>query len=255
MCVCVCACVPAWCGSQISGTDLAFVAENYVDMMDNASLKITRASAVTIATMANHPHAADATSCVEANMSVCPATTPLAHGDSVTLFLFNPLGWTRTEMVSVPVPVANVEVVVAAPTALNTTASSPRTSAPTSSSSTTTTITEVESEVHHATSSDPDRGHNYTLWIRVADLGPLETRVLTIQPASQRTVIKETKLNTRSTVALSAPGGATAVVDGVTGQLLQVNGTQAHATLQYYVPSVGDATSKGWTCANPCSSA
>jgi len=97
----------------MSGTDLAFVAQNYVQMLSTASGLVTRAAAATAANIAGEgPNAtAGASGCEQRNISVCPATGPLAAGTDVVLLLFNPLGQTRSEVVAVPVPVPGVVVV------------------------------------------------------------------------------------------------------------------------------------------------
>ena len=94
----------------LTGTDLEFVAENYANMIANASALVAPAAAAAAARLAGLP-ADGASACVEANVSVCPATAGLQQKRSVQAVLFNPLGSSRTEVVAVPVPVSGVEAV------------------------------------------------------------------------------------------------------------------------------------------------
>lgn len=213
---------------QISGTDLAAVAENYVQMMDNASVKVSAAAASAAMALAGVTPSTSPTTCVEANVSVCPATAPLAQGDSVTVVLFNPLAVIRTEVVSIPVPVAGVVALA-------------------------TNGSEIPSEVHAATASDPDRGFKFTLWVEIA-LAPLQTQRITLRPQSDRKAVPLTQLP-QGSATLVAPGGATATVNGSTGELLAINDVEARTTLNYYTPVVADGKSTGWQSKNPCSSA
>lgn len=92
----------------MSGTDLAFVAQNYMDMMTQASGQVTAAAAAIVSELAGVE--GDGAGCEMRNVSICPAMRPLQQGHNVSLTVFNPLGVARSEVVEVPVPIPGVVV-------------------------------------------------------------------------------------------------------------------------------------------------
>jgi len=49
--------------------------------------------------------------CVQSNISKCPPTQTLSTTTPVNVLVYNSLSWKRTEIVQVPVPTANVQVI------------------------------------------------------------------------------------------------------------------------------------------------
>eukprot|EP00729_Bicosta_minor_P015233 gene15233-31385_t len=201
----------------LSGTDLAAVAENYVQMIAAASELVAEAAAAAAIQLAGvHGSSTAAGQCLEMNISVCPATSRLsqsaiADGDAsvvagqndngsrnetrtenengginITMVLYNPLGRSRNEVVMIPVPIPNVEVLDRHRGNL------------------------LQSEVHPSLFADPARGLGWTLYINVT-LGPLSVLPLIVR---QNTAGKP-----------QAP---------------------VQSSLLYYTPAVGNNQSHGW---------
>ena len=216
----------------MSGTDLVAVADNYRQMMIVADELAVPASAAAAATLSGTAAAAAAlfTGCVQSNVSVCAGTTPLQQGKALTLVLFNPLGSTRSDVISIPVPVAGISVSGASG--------------------------EVASEVHEAIFVDRTQphAHNFTLFVNVS-LAPLGLLNLRLTPLETKNAELVRWMVAPSVVALSAPGGATATVDGATGALSSVAGRPVASSLEYYVPNAGSNTSHGYSQGGACSSA
>jgi hypothetical protein len=217
----------------LTGTDLAFVALNYANMIANATALIAPASGSAAASLVGLS-TAGATGCPESNVSICPATAPLEHKKPLSVMLYNPLGSSRTEVVAVPVPVAAVEVVDSDGVA-------------------------VPHEVHPSimSSDAADGGQPWTLFIK-AVLKPLEVVRLTLRPTLEgqgKPPVAPELATGGGTISLSVETGATAAVDAQTGMLVSIADQHLNCSLQYYTPAVGSNKSHGWGKTDDCSTA
>jgi hypothetical protein len=217
----------------LTGTDLAFVALNYANMIANATALVASAAASAAATLVGLP-TAGASGCTESNISVCSATAPLERNTPVSLVLYNPLGSSRTEVVAVPVPVATVEVVDSDGVA-------------------------VPHEVHPSIMSADaaDGGQPWTLFIK-AVLKPLELVRLTLHPTLEgqgKPPVAPELATGGGTISLSVETGATVAVDAQTGMLVSMADQKLNCSLQYYTPAVGSNKSHGWGKTDDCSTA
>ena len=219
----------------LTGTDLMGVADNYAQMMAQASGLVLPASAAVAAQLAGvaPADAAMAVGCPELNVSVCPATAALKQGQQVGVVLFNPLATRRTEVIAIPVPIADVVAVNAQGVAL-------------------------QSEVHPSVLGRVRDSWAWTLWVNTS-LAPLEVSRLLLKPAPGRLPIASELLTdvlsmSGKPVVLQTSGsiGATATVDAATGQLLSILDPQTQqqlpvgSSLEFYTPAVGTHTSSGW---------
>ena len=184
---------------RLTGTDLAYVALNYANMIANASALVASAASAAAVALAGLPPGG-AAGCPERNVSVCPATAGAlrAEGGSVGVVLFNPLARARTEVVAVPVPVAGVEVVAAGSGAA------------------------VPHEVHPSVMADRARGLPFTLFIQAA-LQPFGPKAVTLRRAAHAPPpVAAEPAGPGGVVSLSVVSGASAAVDAATGSLLAI---------------------------------
>ena len=224
----------------LTGTDLAFVALNYANMIANATALVAPAAAATAATLVGLP-ATGASGCMEMNQSVCPATAPLQENKPISVVLYNSLGASRTEVIAVPVPVSGVEVVDSSGAA-------------------------VPYEVHPSimvAAKGPTGGRSgypWTLFMK-AVLGPLETMRLTLRPAAKGKekppVVGEpaAAVSVGGVIPLRVETGASVTVDAQTGMLTHCAGQAVNCSLEYYTPAVGSNKSHGWGNTDDCSTA
>jgi hypothetical protein len=194
----------------LPGTDLAAVAENYVQLMAAAAALVAPASAAAALTLGGLTAAVarEGSSCPELNISVCPATAPLRHNTTVTVVLFNPLPRARTGVVSIPVPVPGVAV-FAARTTLTRAGGSDGTHSGRTSGAGVVPDDEVASEVHAAVFSDPARGYKWTLFVN-ATLAPLEVQVLELRPQSERLAVAATAAGATPSAGAGSTGSQSA---------------------------------------------
>lgn len=231
----------------LTGTDLEYVALNYANMIANATAALAPASAAAATRVAGlgDQAASAAAGCPERNVSVCPATERALQEDNgqIEAVLFNPLAHSRTEVVSIPVPVATVEAVDSVATDRKRDQSE--------------SMLPLEYEVHPSIMAATDGGLPFTLFVAIP-LQPFETRAVTIRRTSTaKNLVRGDVVapKTSGVISLSVPTGASAAVDSMTGSLVSIADQPVNCSLEYYVPAPGTNRTSGWQAANPCSTA
>eukprot|EP00039_Didymoeca_costata_P021082 m.343349 g.343349 ORF g.343349 m.343349 type:complete len:972 (+) comp22716_c0_seq1:109-3024(+) len=219
------------------GTDLEFVAENYAQMMVSAGATVTKAMADAAIAMSSvedesNPSGASGSTCEAANVSICTATGPLAHNESVSMVLFNPLASMRTEVIEIPVPVSGVIAKDSSGKLL-------------------------QSEVHHSIMADPVQGSPYTLFILLENMNALGMKMIHLIPASDSNFVHRynASYEGNNDIELHVSSGASATVSGTTGDVVKIGAANVSSALNYYKPDMANNMSRGWTSSNPCSSA
>ena len=120
----------------------------------------------------------------------------------------------------------------------------------------------IPSEVHRSVLADISRPEHtqWTLWMAVDNLKPLEARALTLHVGDKHAAppIPATTVTTDTALDLRGVGGGACVVSGTTGSLVNMSmgvggeWVEVSSALGYYVPDMGNANS---TKDNPCSTA
>lgn len=98
---------------------------------------------------------------------------------------------------------------------------------------------------------DAALGFNWTLFVRVQHLLPLEVRRLVVSHMAGRVPVSWETVNATGIVTLSVSSGASASVLPTNGSLAAVGDTPVSSSLRYYEPDVAGPQSKGFTAANP----
>ena len=215
----------------MSGTDLASVAEDYARKLSLSSASVGPPAASAAATMSGVVSSQAGATCDLANISVCDPMLALSHNQGVTVVVFNPLGVYRTELVEIPVPIPGVS-------AVDLKSKQP-----------------IQSEVHcavfHGDVATVGRRQNWTVFVRIDNLGPLEARAIRIMAAPGRSPVPSIPLTTGGAVAM----GDAVTVNTTSGGIVSARGLNISSTLRFYTPNMADNRSHSWGGKNPCSSA
>jgi lysosomal alpha-mannosidase len=90
---------------SITGTERHDVRDHYQLLMTNGSNAVN----AVFADVFNASAGVAPVACMLSNLSACGATGALAHGEPVSMYIFNPLAQLRDEVLTVPVPVEQLD--------------------------------------------------------------------------------------------------------------------------------------------------